>query len=264
MKLTVIISYYKKPDNLELILKALNLQSNKNFEVIISEDDNNDETVTFIEKNRRQYHFPIIHLNQKEDKGFRKNMMLNKSIMKANTELLAFIDGDCVPHKHFVKEYIKNIKDNCFYSGRSVMLDEKISKKLLEQKSLKGLNFIAMLFSKSYKIKEGLYFPFFHLAYKARGLVGRNWGIKKKHLLDINGFDNDYVLAGVGEDTDVDWRLINNGVKRKSIKNKAIVYHLFHVRQYANSDVYRNIDLLKEKKKLKNYKCLNGIEVIKK
>ena len=42
MKITIIISYYKALTNLKLILKALNNQSNNNFEVIISEDDQNE------------------------------------------------------------------------------------------------------------------------------------------------------------------------------------------------------------------------------
>ena len=49
-------------------------------------------------------------------------------------------------------------------------------------------------------MKEAIYNPWFPMAYKTRGLSGRNWGIYKKHLLDINGFDEDYINAGVGED----------------------------------------------------------------
>ena len=47
MELTVIISYYKALDNLKLILQSLALQSRKNFEVIISEDDYNEKTIEF-------------------------------------------------------------------------------------------------------------------------------------------------------------------------------------------------------------------------
>ena len=52
MKLTIIISYYKNLNNLKLILKALNNQSVNNFEAIISEDDNNDETIDFVKNNQ--------------------------------------------------------------------------------------------------------------------------------------------------------------------------------------------------------------------
>ena len=264
MEISIIISYYKALNNLKIILKGLNNQSNKNFEVILSEDDFNEETISFISQNQNLYHFNILHLHQTEDIGFRKNIMLNKCITNARTEKLVFIDGDCVPHKHFVKEYIKHLEEGYFYSGRSVMLGEKISKKIIENQLLKKLNIFSLLFSDSNHVKAGFYFPFFPLSYKTRGLVGRNWGVYKKHLLDINGFDQDYIEAGVGEDTDVAWRLLESGIQIKSIKNKAIIYHLYHKRTYSTEKVRLNFKLMTEKKQEKNFKCLNGIQTISK
>ena len=263
MKLSVIISYYKNIENLKLILKALNNQSIGGFEIIISEDDNNYDTLDFIDKNKSNYSFPIQHLNQKEDTGFRKNEMLNRAIMAAKSDFVAFIDGDCIPNKQFVKEYVKNLKKDSFMSGRAVMLSKEISEKIVKNQSLKDLNFFSLIFSGSSKVKEAIYFPFFPLTYKIRGMVGRNWGIHKQNLIDINGFDTDYVFAGVGEDVDIEWRLMANGVKRKSIKNKAIVYHIYHDKVYSEVNVGNNYKKLEEKKKLNNIKCLNGILKIK-
>jgi len=261
MKLTVIISYYKAIDNLKVILNALNHQSCKNFEVIISEDDFNEETIQFIKKFKDSYCFPITHLNQKVDNGFRKNSMLNQSVIQSKSDLLAFIDGDCFPHKHFVKEYIKNMDTEHFFAGRAVMLDEETSNKILKAKKLISINFFTILFSKSKHIKDGIYFPFFPLVINTKGLVGRNWGVHKINLTNINGFDEDYILPGVGEDVDIEWRLLESGIKRKTIKNKAIVYHLYHPRVYAESDVKKNYKLLAEKKITNNIICSNGINL---
>ncbi len=260
MEITIIISYYKALDNLRIILKALSNQSNKSFEVILSEDDFNQETIDFISQNKHLFLFNISHLYQQKDNGFRKNSMLNRSVTEAQTEKIVFIDGDCVPHKHFVREYAKNLKLGYFYSGRSVLLDEKISKKLLDNQLLSKLNLLNLFFSDSKHIKAGIYFPFFSLSLKKRGLLGRNWGLCKKDLIDINGFDEDYISAGVGEDTDIEWRLLKNGVKNKAIKNKAIVYHLFHLRSYDTQGVRDNFDLMLKKQQQKNIKCLNGIK----
>ena len=262
MRLTVIISYYKALDNLKIILKALNNQSCSDFEVIISEDDYNEETISFLNKSNDIYTFQIIHLNQKEDQGFRKNMMLNKCLLECRTELLAFIDGDCIPNRHFVKEYIKHLEDAVFLSGRGVMLGEKISKEIVKSQALEKLNFLSLLFTDSEKIKDGIYSPFLSLSFKTKGLVGRNWGIKKKHLLEINGFDEDYIRAGVGEDADIEWRLLSNGIKRKSIKNKAFIYHIFHTKKYSEEGVMQNFEMLDSKKLSNNIRCLNGIETL--
>ena len=260
MDLTVIISYYKGINNLRLILKALNNQDHNNFEVIISEDDYNPETISFIEENKISYNFAIKHLYQKVDDGFRKNQMLNRSIKKALSDVLSFIDGDCIPHKYFVKEYIKNVKEGIFLVGRRVMLGKKISSQILKTSSLNKLNFISLLLSDSNMVKEGLYSPYIPLVLKIKGLKGCNWGIFKKHLLDINGFDEDYIGPAVGEDTDVEWRLIRNGLKPSSIKNKAIVYHLYHPRSYSQEGVSSNIHIVKRKIKEQNIQCLKGIQ----
>lgn len=263
MELTVIVSYYKALENLKLILKALSRQSCNDFELIISEDDNNLETKDYLDENRHLFDFPIHHLNQKEDNGFRKNSMLNRALAHANAERLAFIDGDCVPHHHFVRAYLRNMKKGYFYCGRAVMLDQETSEHATSRQSLRKMNFWTLLFSKSKKVKDGIYFPFFPLALKSRGLVGRNWGVFKKQLLDINGFDNDYILAGVGEDVDVEWRLLKSGLQEKSIKNKAIVYHIYHPKVYSEEGVKHNFEKLKQKQISNQIRCLNGFKAIK-
>ena len=196
--ISIIISYYKALSNLKLILKGLNRQSVYDFEVIISEDDTNKETISFLNENRANYNFPILHNYQNEDQGFRKNMMLNKAIGSANAEMLVFIDGDCIPHKHFAKEYIREKESDSILVGRRVMLGSRISKTIQKEESLKKLNMISLLTSNSSKLKDGIYSPFIPLTSKVRGLVGCNWGIKKQHLIDINGYDEDYTSAGVG------------------------------------------------------------------
>jgi len=259
MKITIIISYYKALDNLKIILDALNKQSDMNFELILSEDDSNEETINYLKNNSSCFNFKIQHLFQKEDNGFRKNYMLNRAISLCKTDYMVFIDGDCVPHHHFVKEYKKNLRRDYFFIGRAVMLDEKLSNSIRKKQSLHKFNFLSIFFSNSKHKKDGIYFPFFNLHLSTKGLVGRNWGIYRQHLIDVNGFDNDYVKAGVGEDVDIEWRLLANGIKRKSIKNRAIVFHLYHKKAYSELNVAKNYKLLADKKQMNNIKCINGI-----
>ncbi len=235
---------------MKLILKALDRQSNRNFDVILSEDDYNENTIDFILKNKHLFDFPITHLHQKADKGFRKNEMLNRSIVQSKSNKLAFIDGDCIPHKHFVRAYIKTIQEGYIYIGRAVFLGRKISEQIKEKKSLRKLNFFSLLLTDSRKRKESIYFPLFSLTFKmrGRGLVGRNWGIFKMYLIELNGFDTDYSYPGVGEDDDIAWRLMKYGLKTKSMKNKSIVYHLYHPRWYSEKMVNINVTLFHKKK----------------
>lgn len=264
MKVSVVISYYKALENLKLILAGLQRQSDMRFEAIISEDDNNPETIAFISNSSGNYDFPIVHVNQAEDLGFRKTMMLNKSIKASTTDFLIFIDGDCIPARHFIKEYIRNATEGCMLWGRRVMLGEKFSKKVLDSRDIQQINFWSILFSDSQKIKEAIYSPHIKLAFKTRGLVGCNWGIMKKHLVDINGYDEDYVLPVAGEDNDIEWRLEANNIGKKSVKNKAIVYHLYHPRSYSQEGIETNTKILLAKMKAGIIRCFNGLENLSK
>jgi len=264
MKVSVIISYYKALDNLKLILTGLQRQSDMRFEVIISEDDNNIETVDFLSKHEMDYDFPIVHLHQNEDLGFRKTMMLNKSIRASSTDFLIFIDGDYIPARHFVKSYISNAEIGYILWGRRVMLGEKFTTEIKEKKSISIINLTSILLSDSDKKKDGIYFPIQQLSLSTRGLVGCNWGIMKKHLEEINGFDEDYVHATAGEDSDIEWRLLANSLRKKSMRNKAIVYHLHHPRSYSRKGIDINKKLLQNKKDSGLIKCANGLEKLHK
>lgn len=188
--------------------------------------------------------------------------MLNRSISKAKGECIAFIDGDCIPHKQFVKEYVKHTEPGCILYGRRVMLDEKVSNRLLENENLRLLHFLNILSSKSELVKEALYSPFINLTFKKRGLLGCNWAVLKTDLIAVNGFDEDYIRPGVGEDVDIEWRLKAHGLEMKSMKNKAIVYHMHHERSYSEDGVQFNYKLLKEKMESNLFVCSNGIKKV--
>lgn len=112
-------------------------------------------------------------------------------------------------------------------------------------------------------IGAGLYLPFkINIDKQYRKILGCNWGIMKKNILAVNGFDEDYNRAGVGEDFDIDWRLKEKGFKVRSMKGKAIVFHMFHKSNYNTSDTEYVEKLMAEKKILGNSFCVNGIAQI--
>jgi len=255
---SLIIAYYKNIEALQLILKALEHQSTKHFDVIIAEDDNNTHTKNFIAEIKTKLPFTIKHVYQEVDNGFRKNQMLNKAIQIAHGEMIVFLDGDCIPHKHFIKAYAHNNKQGIAYFGRRVMLDENTSKQFTQTQDLKKLSFWNLIFTKSKRLKYALYAPSIRQK-RTTGIWGCNWGILKKHLVAINGFDEDYIKAGVGEDIDIEWRLKQQGIQLLSIRFSAIVYHLHHKENYSNADVQFNFNLFEQKKQQGNIYCLHGL-----
>jgi glycosyltransferase involved in cell wall biosynthesis len=256
--ISLVISYYRSLPNLRLILHALSKQSYHDFEVIIAEDDESLALPEYLTIHSKDFVFPILHVHQ-PDLGFRKCKILNAAIRASSGDFLVFIDGDCIPHRHFIREYTKSAMDGFVFIGRRVLLDENLTLKLLRDRIDAPPGFWQLLLSSSKKRKEAIYFPWFRLHWKQRGMKGMNWGIAKNHLLQINGYDEDYTHAGVGEDVDIFWRLRSIGLTPQSMKNRAIVYHLFHLRSYSESGVKANYKLLADKKKTQGPVCLHGI-----
>jgi len=259
---SLIVSFYKRLDILELIFQSLDNQSYNAFEVIVAEDNNDDQTIEFITNERLKHSYRILHVAQ-EDKGFRKNMILNEALKIASFDTILFLDGDCIPHRNFIHQYYKNVVNGNAFFGRRVMLGEIYSSKLLYNRDLRSLKISRMLFSDTKNIEEGIFLPWFRTIKKGyRGVLGCNWGVRKQDLFDVNGFDEDYVHACVGEDNDIEWRLRLNGVRFNSLKHKAIVYHVFHKENYNNEASVLNNALFEQKKRRQKAQCLNGIEKV--
>jgi GT2 family glycosyltransferase len=256
--ISVIISIYKRLDNLELILQGLSKQTFKDFEVIISEDNNAADTIEFLTDARKRFNFTIKHVSQ-EDIGFRKTRILNKAVVMAKGEYLVFLDGDCVPEKHWLKAYNKYLTPDNVCMGRRCFLKKKLTDTLLRKRTLNSLNTINILLNSS-RAELGIYMPFLKNGKNHRKILGCNWGVSRQTLLDINGFDEDYTIAGVGEDHDIDWRLRKKGLTFLNIKHSVVVYHLYHKANYSESDTKAVNDIMNEKKREGLIVCKNGIK----
>lgn len=236
---SVIISFYNKINYLKLVLEGFQRQSYKDFEVVIADDGSKPEIVAQIKEIQNKYAFDIAHVWH-EDLGWRKNEILNKAIGLTKTPYIIIIDGDCIPHKHFIKEHLNYRQSGVCLTGRRVNLSQEMTNKITIQSVKNGdlehivAEFIiSSLKRQSSYIETGFYLKNKHLrkwsSEKKVGILGCNFSLYKDDLLKINGFDERYKAAAVGEDSDIHYRLELLGMKVKSIKNLAIQYHLYHL-----------------------------------
>src|ERR1041384_5412277 len=100
MRVSVIITTYNNPAWLEKVLWGFEVQTYKNFEVIIADDGSGEETQQLINRFKDQSLLRIIHVWH-EDKGYQLCQLLNKPINASTSSYLIFTDGDCVPRKDF-------------------------------------------------------------------------------------------------------------------------------------------------------------------
>ena len=94
--ISVIISIYNRPDALDAVLRGLSRQTDRNFEVIASDDGSPPSTAVVVESWKARLGVPLSHVWHEHD-GFRAPEISNRAILKSRGSYCVFLDGDCIP-----------------------------------------------------------------------------------------------------------------------------------------------------------------------
>lgn len=265
---SLIISVYNKILELELVLAGISRQTYKRFEIIIADDGSEIDMKQFIENYKNNFQNELKYIWH-EDKGFRKNRILNEAIKASSSDYLIFIDGDCIPHNSFIQAHIEESEKNCVLCGSRVMLSESystaLSTKFIQMGKLERLNFRLLadaIRGKASRLEESIKSGFLKNINqrKISRILGSNYSVEKSLLEEINGFDERYEGPGLGEDSDIEFRLGLLGVKFKSVRNYAILYHLYHQKTIELTENWR---IFKETKQSNSPICTNGLEKLR-
>ncbi|MCF2612355.1 glycosyltransferase [Fusobacterium perfoetens] len=257
LKISLIIPIYKKKEFIEAVLESINYQTYRNFEVIVTEDDNT--LGNFIDTLKSKLNYKLIHVQQ-ADLGYRRNTALNNGVKNSSGNLIVVIDQDCMVHPKFLEEYAKSLKKGDMFTGRRFNFGEKYTEFVLKNR-IRKFNLLKLLFTDSpiKKFPDAIYFPWVDLKRNTRCL-GSNFGIKREVLLKLNGFNEDYIGYGL-EDVDIEKRVLMAGGKLFSMKNKAIQYHLYHPEPQGSLDRWNlNKKILDKTIETKQFICKNGLE----
>ncbi len=267
MNASVIVTVYNDTRWLEMILTALSIQSVGEFEVIIADDGSGKEMRALIDEAKKRFHFPIKHVWH-EDLGWRKNIILNRAIEASESDYLIFLDGDCVPHHKFIEEHLRWREARRILAGRRVQLTAKLSEEISAEKIAKGwlrrqtwkLLWAGIRGEERFaenvvRISSPLLRHF--IKDKDRGLLGCNFSLWRKDIMEVNGFDERYLHCAVGEDTDLELRMRNAGIRVLTKKHQLTVYHKKHKQQDFYSP--ENEAIYKENQDLKRSYTPYGI-----
>ena len=243
MQLSVIITTYNSEEWLQKVLVGYSVQTEQDFEVIIADDGSTEKTKAVIDSFQNQFKFPIVHVWQ-EDNGFQKCKILNKAILKTNSDYLLFTDGDCIPRKDFVAQHLKYKEQGYFLSGGYFKLPIEISKQIsLDNIKNQDCFSISWLIkngvSKTFKLskltKISVFAVFMNwLTPTKRTFNGHNTSCFKSDLLAVNGFNE--IMQYGGLDRELGERLFNYGILSKQIRYSAVCLHLDHARAYFNQE----------------------------
>lgn len=241
MKFTTgtIVSIYNDPTGLESCLLGLSRQSVMPKQIYVADDGSGEETRSVI--HRFSDHLPIIHIWHK-DEGFRLSEIRNKAAARSTEDYLVFLDGDSVPHRHFIADHQR-------YAGPgTVVLGQRCSILGYHGKVLSMAPtplFLFRLFLKGRILNDNKRFGEGFIM-KFKGLLkgirlplailrrcspketrGGNLGVWRKDLLNINGFNE--AFRGWGhEDIDFVMRLQKTGVVPRQLIFAGVCYHIDH------------------------------------
>ncbi|MBC7124357.1 MAG: glycosyltransferase family 2 protein [Bacteroidales bacterium] len=265
---SVIITTYNQPEWLRKVLWGFELQTEKRFEVLIADDGSGEETRQVIEEFKSRGMLNIIHVWH-PDNGFQKCQILNKAILKTNSDYLIFTDGDCIPRRDFVEVHISNARRGKFLSGGYLKLVNSVSANISYTDIQEGSPFISSWLRKNgqpftYKFLKLTQNPFVQKLLNAITTTKPTWNGHnvsgwKDDIIAVNGYNEDMQYGGL--DRELGERLMNFGIKGKQIRYSAICVHLDHPRPYRTKSTWeKNYRIRKEVRRKKLKWTKNGID----
>lgn len=244
--ISVICTTYNRPDALYAVLNGLSHQKDSNFEVVIADDGSRDETRELIRAFSRSSPFKLTHAWQ-EDKGFRAAAARNLALKYCQGEYVLLLDGDCIPFPGWISNHRVLSENGWTVPGQRILTSESFCKELLNnQRLLENFDWsVPYLRELSREGKINRYSPILSLGARSCSFWRKlkpanwkkarscNWGVWKKDLDAVNGF-NESIVGWGHEDSDLAIRLMNQGVRFKSGSFATAVLHLWHREESRN------------------------------
>jgi glycosyltransferase involved in cell wall biosynthesis len=235
MRAAVIITTYNRPDALAAVLDGYAAQTERGFELLVADDGSTDDTRRLVETRARAAPFALRHVWQ-EDRGFRAAAIRNRALAASRADYVIFSDGDCVPPPQFVARHLALAEQGCFLAGNRVLLSERFTRRVLQEAIPVHVWSTSRWLAAWARRDVNRALPLLALpdgAFRRRsparweGVKTCNLSVWRADLMRVNGFDEAYAGWGL-EDSDLVIRLLHAGVRHKSARFAAPVFHLWH------------------------------------
>lgn len=223
---TVVVSVYNQMRELELVLAALAAQSDPAFDVILADDGSAPPARELAERLAPSLPFAIRQVWQ-PDAGFCKARIQNVAALGTSSELLIFLDGDCIPFRDLVAVYRRRALPGEFMAGAVVDLGVATSRVLTPASVRTGAHESAVGLGARCDLARKQWANWWYRKRRQRRprIRGGNFAVAASLFHAVNGFDE--VYCGYGkEDTDLRDRMRNAGARGISLWTSARATHL--------------------------------------
>jgi glycosyltransferase involved in cell wall biosynthesis len=233
--ISLIISTYSRPDALTAVLEGCFAQTDRNFEIVVTDDGSDARTRACVEQLRARSPVALDYVWQPDD-GYRLAMARNRGILASRGAYVVVLDGDCIPQPDFIARHRKLACAGHMVTGSRILLNQPTSERVLAgQLDVRSLTLATILGLRL----RGAINKMLPLMWKLpdigrastrftwRRIKGCNMGFWRTDLERVNGFDESFVGWG-HEDADLVVRLFHAGVMRKDGAFATEVFHLWH------------------------------------
>lgn len=246
MAISILVSTYRRPDYLDLVLHGYAVQTDRDFELVVADDGSGDETRRVIEHAATAHGLDLVHVWH-EDRGFRKTAILNRAIVAASGDYLLFTDGDCVPRADLVATHRSLARDGRYVAGGYLKLPASVSERVDREAVVSGrASDLDWLRSSGWRpgrralrlagsLRLGALFD--RVTPTPAHFHGNNASVSRLALEAVNGFEGEMGYGGL--DKALGYRLENLGVRGIQARHRAVAMHLHHERPYRDPDVVR-------------------------
>lgn len=238
MKAAVVLTTYNRPDALAAVLEGFRHQQDRDCELIVADDGSTEDTRAVVDWFRARSPMPVRHVWQ-EDRGFRAAAIRNRAVAATDADYVIFLDGDCVPSPQFVLAHRRLAEPGYFLGGNRLLLSPEFTKTVLAQRiPIHAWGWRQWMQARARRNINRL-LPILVLPdgpcrkwrpRRWQGIKTCNLSVWRSDLVRVNGLDEAYEGWGL-EDSDLVIRLIHAGVKHKSARFAAPVFHLWHPEQ---------------------------------
>lgn len=233
MKIAVVVSTYNSPKSLRHCLFGLLAQSQPPDQVVIADDGSTDETRKVIQSPEFEA-LGIEHVWH-EDRGWRKNVILNLALARVSCEYVVFLDGDCIARRDFVERHSQLSRPGYYLSGGRLHISATIYDQFTPDDILRNRVFQVEFLERhakwlgrfKYRLHPGRWRPVLDLlTYRYAVFHGSNASAWTRDILRVNGFNESCSYGS--DDREFGARLHNAGVKSRWLKYSLCQLHLAH------------------------------------
>lgn len=130
--LSVVVSTYEWPEALDAVLRGLAGQCDPAFDVVVADDGSTAATGAVVDRWAGTFGNRLVHAWH-EDDGFRLARVRNLGATKTSGDYVVFLDGDCIPRRHFVRAMRRALLPGWFVAGTRVRLSERLTHTVLTE-----------------------------------------------------------------------------------------------------------------------------------